>query len=62
MKPEDFILQVVEEKWREHLEMLPIEERFIGLAKIVANMLYKTQQENIYLKRRLDAECIRKSA
>ena len=61
MSPND-ILADVENKWSEHLEMLAQEEKFIGLAKILAQMLHKAQGENIYLRRRLEAECIRKSA
>lgn len=60
MSEGDFVMSMIEEKWQEHLEMLPIEERFIGLSKILAHMLYKQQQQNIYLQRRLEAECTRK--
>jgi len=52
MTNSSYILQLVEEKWREHLEMFRTnEEKLRELAHILANIIIKEKFDNEYLRR-----------
>lgn len=45
------ILKMVEEKWGEYLEVLPLEQRFLETINILCNTIRSLQQENTFLSR-----------
>ena len=52
MNEADFIISSFEEKWREHLEMLPPEQQSMMMSKILAQHITKLQVEIRFLERK----------